>query len=194
MHKVHSGIVAVAATLGLALAFHVTLEGVDVRVEHDKAFDFRPMKTWGWNPERAGDVIMARTKDDDPAAMKQRFEPVIFDAVMTEMTRRSMQQATSAPDLMVTYYVLLTTNMSSQTMGQFLPATVAWGIPPFAPATQSLKVMNKGSLVLDLSAKGTVVWRGVAESNIEIGTDIKKREALVREAVRDLLRRYPPKQ
>ena len=194
MHKVHSGIVAVAATLALALAFHVTLEGVDVRVEHDKAFDFRPMKTWGWNPERAGDVIMARTKDDDPAAMKQRFEPVIFDAVMTEMTRRSMQQATSAPDLMVTYYVLLTTNMSSQTMGQFLPATVAWGIPPFAPATQSLKVMNKGSLVLDLSAKGTVVWRGVAESNIEIGTDIKKREALVREAVRDLLRRYPPKQ
>ena len=194
MHKVHSGIVAVAATLGLALAFHVTLEGVDVRVEHDKAFDFRPMKTWAWNPETAGDVIMARTKDDDPAAMKQRFEPIIFDAVMTEMSRRSMQQATSAPDLMVTYYVLLTTNMSSQTMGQFLPATVAWGIPPFAPATQSLKVMNKGSLVLDLSAKGTVVWRGVAESNIEIGTDIKKREALVREAVRDLLRRYPPKQ
>ena len=194
MHKVHSGIVAVAATLGLALAFHVTLEGVDVRVEHDKAFDFRPMKTWAWNPEGAGDVIMARTKDDDPAAMKQRFEPVIFDAVMTEMTRRSMQQATSAPDLMVTYYVLLTTNMSSQTMGQFLPATVAWGLPPFAPATQSLEMMNKGSLVLDLSAKGTVVWRGVAESNIEIGTDIKKREALVREAVRDLLRRYPPKQ
>lgn len=194
MRKVHSGIVAVAAALGLAVAFQVTVEGVDVRVEHDKAFDFRPMKTWAWNPSGAGDVIMARTKDDDPAAMKQRFEPVIFDAVMTEMTRRKMQQATSTPDLTVTYYVLLTTNMSSQTIGQFLPATVAWGLPLFAPATQSLEVMNQGSLVLDLSSKGTVVWRGVAESKIQIGTDIKKREALVREGVRDLLRRYPPKQ
>jgi hypothetical protein len=194
MHKVNSRIVVVAATIVIALTLHVTLEGVDVRVEHDKAFDFRPMKTWAWNPKGAGDVIMARTKDDDPAAMKQRFEPVILDAVMTEMTRRSLQQATSEPDLMVTYYVLLTTNMSSQTMGQFLPATVMWGIPPFAPATQSLKVMNQGSLVLDLSAKGTVVWRGLAEAKIEIGTDIKKREALLREGVRDLLRRYPPKQ
>jgi hypothetical protein len=34
----------------------------------------------------------------------------------------------------------------------------------------------------------------VAEAKITPGTDIKKREALVREGVRDLLRRYPPKQ
>ena len=54
--------------------------------------------------------------------------------------------------------------------------------------------MNQGSLVLDLSAKGTVVWRGVAQANIKIDADDKKREALLREGVRDLLRRYPPKQ
>ena len=84
--------------------------------------------------------------------------------------------------------------MSTQTVGQFLPATSAWGLPPFAPATQSLKVMNQGSLVLDLSAKGVVVWRGVAQAKIAFDADDKKREALLREAVRDLLKRYPPKQ
>ena len=130
MHKMNSRIVVVAATIAIALTLHVTLEGVDVRVEHDKAFDFRPMKTWAWNP-KPGDVMMARSQDDDPAAMKQRFEPVLMDAVATEMPRRGLQQATSEPDLMLTYYVLLATNVSAQTMGQFLPATVGWGVPLF---------------------------------------------------------------
>ena len=79
-------------------------------------------------------------------------------------------------------------------MGQFLPSTVNWGLPPFAPATQSLQMMNKGSLVLDLSSKGVVVWRGVAQAKIDFETNDKKREALIREGVRDLLKRYPPKQ
>jgi len=113
--------------------------------------------------------------------------------VAIEMKNRSLQQAASQPDLMLTYFLLLSTNMSAQTVGQFLPSTTAWGLPPFAPATQSLKMMNKGSLVLDLSAKGVVVWRGVAEAKVDFEADDKKREALIREGVRDLLKRYPPK-
>ena len=105
----------------------------------------------------------------------------------TETASRGLRLATSAPDLTATYYLLLTTNMSTQEMGQFLPATVAWGIPPFAPATQSLTVMNRGSLVLDFSAGGKVVWRGVAQANIQTDADDKRREKLLREGVRDLL-------
>ena len=193
MKQTHAAFAALVIGMALALT-QVSLEGVDVRVEHDKAFDFRPVRTWGWSPKGAGDVIMARTQEDDPAAMKQRFEPVILQAVAAEMTRRGLKEVAANPDVTVTYYVLLTTSMSSQTVGQFLPATAAWGLPVFPPATQSLQVMNKGSLVLDLSAKDTVVWRGVAQAEIEPGTEIKKREALLREGVRDLLRRYPPKQ
>jgi hypothetical protein len=54
-------------------------------------------------------------------------------------------------------------------------------------------MMNKGSLVLDLAAGGNVVWRGVAEANIAFDADDKKREKLLREGVRDLLKRFPPK-
>ena len=54
-----------------------------------------------------------------------------------------------------------------------------------------MKVMNQGSLVLDLSAKGVVVWRGVAQAKVAFEADDKKREALLREAVRDLLRALP---
>jgi len=194
MRRAESTIVVLAVATAIALSLHVTIEGVDVRVEHDKAFDFKPVRTWAWNPGGPGDVKMTRTAEDDPDAMKARAEPVILDAVPTEMTRRGLQQAASQPDLTLTYYLLLTINTSAQTLGQFLPATAAWGLPPFAPATQSLTLMNRGSLVLDLSAGGVVVWRGVAQANIKFEADNKKREAVLREAVRDLLRRYPPKQ
>jgi hypothetical protein len=56
-----------------------------------------------------------------------------------------------------------------------------------------LKVMNRGSLVLDLSAKGTVVWRGLAQTELQPDTNDKKRETVIREGVRNMLRRYPRK-
>ena len=97
------------------------------------------------------------------------------------------------PDVTIAYFLLLTTNQESQSMGQFLPPTMAWGLPLFPQATTSMKVLNQGALVLDLSAKGSVVWRGVAQAQLKPDTDFKKREALIREGVRDLLKRYPPK-
>jgi hypothetical protein len=182
--------------LALALAVLMVLPAtarVDVTVEFDKSFDFKPVRTWAWTTPEPGLVKMARTKDDDPEAMRARAEPVILDAVGKEIGQRGLTPATGAPDVTVTYYLLLSTTMSAQTMGQFLPAVTDWGLPPFAPATQSLKVMNQGSLVLDLSAAGRVVWRGLARANIKFDVTDAQREALVREAVRDLLRRYPPR-
>lgn len=184
---------AVAITSALALTLQVEVEGVDVNVEYDKAFDFRPVRTWAWNPEGVGYVRMARTQDDDPDAVKAKAEPLILDAVEVEMTRRGLQRAASAPDLTITYFLLLTTDMTAQTMGQFLPAVTAWAYQPFAPATQSMKMMNQGALVLDLSTKGVVVWRGVAQARVAFEADEKKREAVLREGVRDLLRRFPPR-
>ena len=188
--RLFTGLVALTT---VAAAQMVLFARVDVKVEHDKTFDFKPVRTWAWNPGFAGDVMVGRTEYDDKEALKKQAEPIIFDAVAGEMKQRKMEQATGKPDLVMTYYLLLTTNMTSQTVGQFLPSVPEWGIPPFIPATQALKVMNMGSLVLDLSANNTIVWRGVAQAKIEIGAEPKKREALLREAVRDLLKKYPPK-
>jgi hypothetical protein len=188
-----SKVIAFGVAVTLACAVHTGLARVDVKVEFDKAFDFKAVRTWGWDPAGPGQVKMARTLEDDPDAMKRRAEPVIVSAVETEMPGRGLQKGASDPQLVLTYYLLLSTSLTAQTMGQFLPATTEWGLPPFAAATQSLKMMNRGSLVLDLSANGKVVWRGVAQANIKIDADEKRRETLVREAVRDLLRRYPPK-
>ena len=166
------------------------VSAIDVRVDFDKTFDFKAMQTWGWNPAGPGDVKMARTQADDPEDMRRRAEPAIVEEVTSELNRLGLRPA-PAPDLSVTYYLLLTVGSSAQIIGQFLPATTMWGVPPFTQATQSLEIMNRGSLVLDLSAGGMVVWRGIADAGIKLGSDDKKALALIRSAVRDLLRKYP---
>ena len=179
---------------GIILAAHVGITAwVDVRAEYDKKFDFKPMRTWGWKPDGPGHVYMARTADDNPETMRKRAEPIIVDAVTTEIKKTGLTPATGAPDLFVTYYLLLTLGENAQTVGQFLPSVADWGLPWFPPATQSLTVMNQGSLVLDLTAKETIVWRGLARAKLTLDADDKKRESLLRAAVRDLLRKYPKK-
>jgi hypothetical protein len=135
---------------------------------------------------------MARTQEDDPEAMRKIAEPLIMSAVSNEMARRGLKQAAGA-SLVVTYYLLLSTSTSAQTIGQFLPAVTQWGVPPYNAATQSLEMMNHGSLVLDMTAKDVIVWRGVADAKIKRETENPKREELIREAVRDLLKKFPPK-
>jgi hypothetical protein len=179
----------------ITLAAPEVIARVDVKIDFDKSFNFKAARTWDWNAAGPGEVKMARTQTDDPNAMQTAVDPVVVEAVTAEMARLGLTQAASyAPDLIVTYFLLLTTNQQAQQIGQFLPAMKTWGLPPFPEATQSLTVLHQGALVIDLGAKDTVVWRGVARANIKTDVDYKKREALLRQSVRDLLRRYPPKQ
>jgi hypothetical protein len=118
-----------------------------------------------------------------------------MSAVTEQMSRRGYQHADGAADVVVTYYLLLTLSVSAQVMGQFVPATPEWGLPPFTAATQSYTLMNQGALVLDVSADVSaarkVIWRGVAQARIKFDADDKRRETLIRDAVRDLVRRFP---
>jgi hypothetical protein len=188
--KSRSQSVLAASAAAIVLASY-TAFAIDVKADYDKTFDFKKVRTWGWSPQGRGDVKMARTQDDDSEAMKKRAEPLIVDALTKEMAQRGIQFTTTSPDVTVTYFLLLSTNMSSQTVGQFLPATTAWGLPPFAPATQSLEVMNQGSLVFDATANDKIIWRGLADAKLRTDADEKKRESVLREAVRDLVRKFP---
>ena len=190
---IRTSLSAIALAAAVCLLADPVFARIDVKIDFDKTFNFKAVRTWRFDPAGNGEVKMARTQKDDPDAAKAAAEPIIVDAVNTEMQKLKLQKA-ETPDLIVRYFLLLSTNQTAQTMGQFLPGTVAWGLPPFEQTTQSLQIMNQGSLVIDLAANNHVVWRGVAQAKIKFDTDFKKREAILREAVRDLLRRFPPKQ
>ena len=176
------------------LAGHVTA-AVKVKTQFTKSFDFTKAKTWSWHEGGPGEVKMALTADDNPELVRQRAEPIILEAVGATLPQRGLAAAASgAPsDVKIKYYVLITLGTDAQTIGQFLPAVTAWGVPPFSGATQSYSVIERGSLVLDISANKEVVWRGIGQAELKPGQTQEKRAALIREAVADILKKYPPK-
>jgi hypothetical protein len=176
------------------LAGYVTA-AVKVTTQFTKSFDFTKAKTWSWHEGGPGEVKMALTADDNPELVRQRAEPIIMEAVGATLPQRGLAAAApGAPsDVKIKYYVLITLGTDAQTFGQFLPAVTAWGVPPFTGATQSYSVIERGSLVLDISANKEVVWRGIGQAELKPGQTQEKRAALIRAAVADILKKYPPK-
>ena len=178
----------------MVVAVQIGAAAIKVHVDLDKAFDFRQVNSWAWGTPEAGRVMVARTPTDDPEAIQRLAEPIIMDAVdrgdagpWLDAHRRTR------PMSRVKYYLLLTIGDSAQTIGQFLPPVTQWGMPPFLASTQSLKVIQQGSLAIDFIANGDVVWRGIARRRSSRAFSQDKRAALIREAVREILKRYPQK-
>jgi hypothetical protein len=188
-----------AACVGLAIAVvaAVSLSAkVKIDVMHDPQFDFRTVKTFAWHPDGNGEVKVLIKNSGDPEVLRKMFEPVIKPAVEQELAARGLTPAQGAtPDVYVYYYVLLTAGDSSQYMGQFVSPTMEWGLPPFQGATQSLKIYEQGSLILDLSSPvlKSAVWRGVAKAEVDRQNSDEKRNRRIRDAIRDMMKRYPPK-
>jgi hypothetical protein len=185
--------------LVLWLCSVVVLQGAKIktRAESDPQFSFAGVRTWAWTPAGSGDVYVARSSEDDAAPVKKRVDPVITAALTREMGLRGLTApaAAAAPDITIHYYLLVTVGMDTQTVGQFLPAVAAWGVPPFAPATQSLEIITRGSIVLDATSTklGRVVWRGVAQTDVDTAQSDAKRDAIIGEAAHELVKRLPLK-
>ena len=188
---------AVTAVLCVTLVAGLEAAKIKARAEPDPTFDLGTVRSWAWDPD-GGQVILARTPHDDPAALKARIDPLIRKNVEAEMTKRGLALASGTPDVVLHYYVLVTINSNGQYMGQFLPAVPYWGLPGFNPGTTALEVVTKGSLVLDAMMPGKtgerqVVWRGIAQSTVEDTDKTDVREARLREAVAELIKRFPLK-
>ena len=182
--------------VSLLLTGVVALAGVKVRADFDKEYDFTKPKTFGWHPDGAGEVKMLQQSGDDPVKLNERFEPVFKDAIATELAKRGLVLATNGkPDIVIHYYVLIGPNSESQFRGQFVGAVPPWGLPDFAMTTTSFKVFEQGTVVLDLmdAARKEIVWRGVAETEIQRQRMPAERDARIRAGMADLLKKFPPK-
>jgi hypothetical protein len=188
---------AIAALLAAALAWAPAARAAktDITVEYDKKFSFAGLRTWTWHPDGAGDVRLAVSSYDDPKRVASRADPIILPAVEREMAERGFNRAASGAELYLHYYLLASVGVSSQTHGQFLPAVPDWGVPPFTPSTSAVSVYPVGTLIIDVTspAANVIVWRGTARRDIEFESPDDKRRAVLERAVRDLVRRFPPK-
>ncbi len=186
----------VALLLALVAASVVVAGGVKIRTTFAKDFAFVKATTYAWHPTGPGDVkllvIGAGTAED----YKRRLEPTIIQAVDDNLRQRGLTKVPAEQAaLVVNYYALLGQGTSAQEMGQFVPAVPEWGLPPLPPSTTALTTYPMGSLVLDVSSSAlkTVVWRAVAEAEIDRLQNDAQRQKRLSEAIRDMLKKFPPK-
>ena len=180
----------------VAAAVGVVQAGMKVKVEFDKEYDFSKAKTFGWHPDGAGEVKILERTGDDPEAIRTKWEPTIKDAVEQELAKSGIVPVTSGtPDLMLHYYFLAGPNSESQYRGQFIGAIPPWGVPDFEMTTSSLKIFEEGTLILDIidGPKRQIAWRGIARAEVNRQNSAAKRAERVREGIRELLKKFPPK-
>lgn len=185
----------VALFLLFGLSATVVIGGSKIQTQKDPKFDFSTLKTWAWDPGGAGDVKVWVTAESRSEPVKRQYEPLIMQAVEEELGRRGFTRTTSQPDFNVTYYVLVTLGSVSQHMGDFLPAVTQWGLPPFTAQTTAVRVYPLGTLVLDIASPdpSKVVWRAVAQAEIDLEKTDAQRATRIRSVVRDVVAKLPRK-
>lgn len=185
--------------VGLALAAvslpSAAADDVEIRTQRDKTFSFKGVQTWRWHPDGPGSVRMMSSTLDDPDAVRKELEPVVVSAVEREMAARGLTQADGPADLHVNYYLLVTPATSSTEVGQFLPSVTEYGLPPFPRATTRLRAFEQGSLVIDVVSPPlkSVVWRGIAQAEIQRKFSEAERHARIAKAVHDIVAKLPDK-
>ena len=144
--------------------------------------------------ERAGPDHDGRTADDDQEAARKIAEPIILEGVASELAKRGLTAATGQPDLIVTYYLLLTSGVNAQTVGQFLSATPEWGLPPFPPGHTVAQSHERRVARDRFQRQGRHRLARRRPGGARYGIDPKKREAVLREGDHGICcKRFPPK-
>ena len=111
---------------------------------------------------------MMLTKDDDPEALRKRFEPTLIAAVEASLTAKGIVKAAAGQpaDCLVAFFALISVNTEAQTVGQFLPRPSP-GRAALPATTSSLKIFEQGSLVVDVwTPDKQPMWRGVAQAEM----------------------------
>lgn len=188
-------IVAVAAAVALAGAGAAAK--MKIEVKHDKAVDFRPLKTWDWQAERRNPVRASAAEVGDLDAARRMVEPPILSAVERELAKKGYRRDTSGnADFLVAWHVAIGAGLNESLMGQYYGDVTGWGPPSIGGGpTTYLRIYEQGALVLDIVMPKlkSVVWWGSATAELKRENTPDERAKRIDEAVTKLLAKFPPK-
>lgn len=187
--------VLVGAALVVMATTLLVAERPKISANVNEKFSFAGPFTYAWTTP-TGELKMLQAAEKDPDRWRRLWDPTIVSSVDRELAARGF---TAAPketaDIIATYYILIGPNIASQKMGQFMAPTMEWGLPPFQGIAQSYDVAEQGSLIIDLYAQDRklVVWRGIAQANIDLRRSDAERNKNISKLITDVFKKYPGK-
>ena len=180
---------AIAAGSGLLLASKIAVE-----VHQAQNADFASIKTYTWLPSPPITATIAPGASRDPKAVQAALEPTIMSAVDAEFAKRGLKRVAENGDVQVVYYLAHGTDMVQSAMGSYYQyATDFYVGGLYGGQTTYSKVVEEGSLTIDIVDDRRAIWRAQASTKINRDNSDAKVKKRIEEAVGKMFAKYPKK-
>ena len=147
--------------------------------DYDKSTNFATFRTY---------ALKDGTKVGDPL-----IDNRIVAAIEAELATTGLTKDDTKPDIFVVYHIALDKekDISAWSTGA---GPYGWRYGMASTDVQVRQILI-GTLVLDIADanKGAIVWRGVGVKEVDPEAKPEKRDKNIREAVKKILKNYPPK-
>lgn len=195
MRTRHRFVSSIATGMAVAAGVVVLLAAkIDIEVHRAANANFAAIKTYTWLPSPPPTTQIAPGVVRDPMVVQRELEPIIVSAVDAEFARRGLRKVAENGDVQVVYYLSHGTDMVASTMGSYYQyATDFYVGGIYGGQTTFTKVIEQGSLVLDIVDDRRAIWRAQASAKINRENDDAKRKKLIEEAVKKMFAKYPKK-
>ena len=160
-----------------------------VTSDYDTDAHFAAYRTYEWTSP-------SQQSTGDPRLDNPFLDSRIRGAVEKQLADKGfMKDSAGRPDLLVVYHTAVrgkldVTSVSNYTYGP------RWGYYGGVPGgTTYVREYDEGSLILDLIDASTrqLVWRGSAQAEIKENAGPREKQERINEAVRKIMKRFPPK-
>jgi len=155
----------------------------DVQFDYNTKTDFANLKTYNWLP------VPEKADIDSLDAMR------VQKAVNTEMQAKGLRLTSGIPDFLIAEHLGKKDKVSVRDWGyNYGPYAGYWGGYRGPMGGVSTFQYEEGSLILDFVDPQTkqLIWRGSAKAEVDDVRTPEKREALINEAVKKILKNFPP--
>jgi Domain of unknown function (DUF4136) len=179
------------ATLGAGCS------GIQTTHDFNPDVSFAELRTYDWMPQPTSGGRDSRVDNDLVDARFRR-------AIETVMEESGMQKVTSGePDFRVGYFLALDDQVDYQTVNSYWGSSWGYGMYGYRGAgmTMSTSTVQErrytvGTMIIDIFdvESHELVWRGSGEGKVnQNARDPQERQERADEAVRAILKQFPPK-
>lgn len=184
--RVREGRTRVLATSLAALAALAGCAGLPVTTDYDPAFAFGSLRRFAFLPPPTGSDAARR----HASLSDQRVRAALRDTLRA----RGFEPAPPGEaDFFVVHHLATETGLDVRTVHTTHGyRRRGWGATTNSHTT--VREYERGTLVIDvvLPAERRLVWRGSASARLSQRSDPARRDARIRDAVEQILKRFPP--
>jgi hypothetical protein len=181
--------VAVVAVAALDAA------GVKVKTDYDRSADFAALRSYAWLPAPPYRTQVSPDVQDRFLA-RETLDAPIRAAVDRVFAAKGLKPAPegSPADCYVVYYAAFGTQIAASILGEYYAYITGWGGPLSPMPTQSLQVIEEGTVVVDVlnREKKVAIWRGTATGTVDRDQTDQQRLRRINEAVDKMFKKFPP--